>query len=342
MQGERNARSTLLWFVGLAVSGIFAYVAVRDAALHDVWDALAGSEPIWLLPALVLLVLYFVIRVERWRSLFAPDRRPKRRSIAISLYLGYLANTILPVRAGEVARVVSLRQTARVSMGETAATAFVERVFDVLSLLVLLFVLLPWLPELDWIRGAAVLAAVLALALVTLVLLVARFDERPFAWVLRHVARLPGLRRTRIGDAGAALVAGLAGIRSLAVAVVALAWTMLSWFVLGAAYWLVMLSFDLDLSLGAGVLVVIAVGLALILPSSPAALGVFEGATVVALAAYGVSDSEGLSYALVVHALNIVPLLVAAPFVLHRYSLATRDALGATPLGGDAALRHPV
>ena len=46
----------------------------------------------------------------------------------------------------------------------------------------------------------------------------------------------------------------------------------------------------------------------MILPSSPGALGVFEGATVVVLGAYGVDPSVALSYALVLHALNLAPL----------------------------------
>ena len=37
----------------------------------------------------------------------------------------------------------------------------------------------------------------------------------------------------------------------------------------------------------------------------------FEGATVVALGAYGVSRSDALSYALVLHAVNFFPYLVA-------------------------------
>jgi uncharacterized membrane protein YbhN (UPF0104 family) len=57
---------------------------------------------------------------------------------------------------------------------------------------------------------------------------------------------------------------------------------------------------------------VIAIGLAMILPSSPAAVGVFEGATVVALGAYGVNQSDALSYALVLHAINVLPFIVIA------------------------------
>lgn len=340
---ETSARSRALWLVGLAVSAAFAYLAVRDAAFGDVWRALSDSEPVWLAPAFALLVLYFVVRVERWRSLFEAGRRPSRRSTSISLFVGYLGNTVLPVRAGEVARIVSLRRLTNVSVVETTATAVVERIFDVLSLLLLLFVFLPWLPDLGWLRAAAILAAILALGVCVLVIVVARYGERPFTAVLRHAARLPGLRRTSIADAGQSVLAGLAGIRSPRVALVALAWTLLSWVVLGASYWLVMYSFAFELSLGAGVLVVIAVGLALILPSSPAALGVFEGATVIALGAYGVSESEGLSYALVVHALNVLPLLFLAPFVLGLYgSSARRKARPARPVPVEAPLRHPI
>ena len=80
-----------------------------------------------------------------------------------------------------------------------------------------------------------------------------------------------------------------------------------------------MVAFDLGLDPSAGVLVVIAIGLAMILPSPPAALGVFEGATVVTLSAYGIDESEALSYALVLHALNVFPLLLLGVPVLRDY-----------------------
>jgi glycosyltransferase 2 family protein len=81
-----------------------------------------------------------------------------------------------------------------------------------------------------------------------------------------------------------------------------------------------MLGFDLGLSPAAGLLVSVAVGVAMVLPASPAALGAFEAATVVALDAYGVPRSEALSYALVLHALNLVPFLVAGPLALRAGS----------------------
>ena len=99
-------------------------------------------------------------------------------------------------------------------------------------------------------------------------------------------------------------------------------WTAVSWLGLGLSTWFVLRAFHLGLSPLAGLLVVIAVNLALVLPSSPAAVGVFEAATVVALSAYHVPTSRALPTALVLHLLNLVPYLVACAVVLQGASRA--------------------
>ena len=101
-----------------------------------------------------------------------------------------------------------------------------------------------------------------------------------------------------------------------------LALTTLSWLYLGLSMWFVLEVFDLGLSPLAGVLVAIAVNIGMILPSSPAAVGVFEAAVLVALDAYGVPKEQALSFALVAHALNVVPFLVAGPLVLHAHAVS--------------------
>ena len=123
--------------------------------------------------------------------------------------------------------------------------------------------------------------------------------------------------------------------------------TTTSWVVLGISSWLLLRGFDLGRHLSpiAGILVVIAIGLAMILPSSPAAVGVFEAAVLVALNAYGIPDSRALSYALVLHALNFFPYLAAGVLLLqlHAVELRGRGArLGAERHGpgGPAGLQN--
>ncbi len=338
---------TWLILIGLLVSAAFAYLAVKGAQLDKVWAALRESDYAWLLPSLAAGTVWFFMRAERWRSLYARDRRPPLRACSSALFVGYLFNNILPARAGEAARVVALKRKASASIAETTATVVLERVFDVLSLLLLLFVALPWLPDLTWLRAAGVLAAVLLVILAAVVVVLAVFKERPFAFAFRLAGRLPLLSEERLRHSPMNFLHGLLALRSATTALVAFAWTTASWIVLGFSFWFVMLAFDLGLSPLAGLLVVIAIGLAMILPSSPGALGVFEWATVLALSAYGIGDSKALSYALVLHAVNLLPFFLLAPPVLAPYRRGDLEAGSAASgfgrsLGGGGALRGDV
>jgi uncharacterized membrane protein YbhN (UPF0104 family) len=284
---------------------------VRGVQLGEVWDAVRASDAWWLVPALAAMTLAFFIRALRWQVLF--DDRPPLGPVVRALFVGYLVNNLLPLRAGEAARIASLHVRTRKPVAEITGTVVVERAFDVLSLLVLLFAVAPWLPDLAWLRAAGALALALALALAVIVVALARWGTRPFDALFRVLERLPLVGRIDFAYASANTVAGLAGLRRLRTGLVAFGWTTLSWIVLGVGFWLVMKAFDLGLRPLAGLLVVIAIGIAMILPSPPAALGVFEGAAVVAVQAWDeVGDAEALSYALVLHALNFLPFVAIA------------------------------
>jgi glycosyltransferase 2 family protein len=213
-----------------------------------------------------------------------------------------------------------------VSRAETAATVVVERAFDVLALLLLLFAISPWLPDVNWLQTAAFLLVALGLVLLGSAFLLARWGTRVLRILLFPLSWIPYLSAERFEHVLRNLVQGFVGLHSIRIAIEAFLWTVLSWALVALTFWLVLLGFDFGISPLAGALVVIAINLALVLPSSPAAVGVFEWATVVALQAYGVSDSEALSYALVAHALNFVPFIAAGVLILHREAWPLRRA----------------
>jgi uncharacterized protein (TIRG00374 family) len=136
-------------------------------------------------------------------------------------------------------------------------------------------------------------------------------------WLLSPLRRLPGEHtgaRVETGIVNA--TRGLVALRDPRVALRGMALTLASWIVLSLSFWILTNAFDLGLPLVAGMVVVVAINLSLVLPSSPAALGVFEAATVVALRAFDVSQAEALSFALVLHLLNFVPFLIIGAALL--------------------------
>jgi uncharacterized protein (TIRG00374 family) len=318
-----RGRAALVWS-GLAVTVVFAYLAVRDVNAGEAWRAVREANGWWLAPSGALLVVAIGLRAVRWRYLFVAETRPPLGHVTRALLIGYLFNNILPARAGEAARVVVLTQTAGVSRAESAGTVVIERAYDVLSLLVLLFVLGPWLPEVTWLTAAATLAVALGAVLAVGIVVLVVWGDRPLRALLRPLGRFSLFPAERLEEVAANLTQGLAALHRPRIAVAAFALTTVSWIVLGLSFWVAMLAFDLGLSPVAGVFVLIAIGLASILPSSPAGLGVFEAATVVALGAYGVSDSRALSYAVVLHLVNFLPYLAVGVVVLHRHAAGLR------------------
>ena len=153
---ERRGVRALLAAAGLAVTAVCMYLAVRGVELDDAIDALRSSDLLWLVPTIPVFALAIVLRAVRWWSLYAVDERPPLRAVTYALLVGYFFNNILPARAGEVARVIALHKRAQTPRAETVGTVVVERVLDILALLIILFASYPWLPEISWLRAAAI------------------------------------------------------------------------------------------------------------------------------------------------------------------------------------------
>jgi uncharacterized protein (TIRG00374 family) len=321
---KRNARPLLL-VAGLVVTLAGIALALDGVALADAADALAQSNLWWLVPSFAVFVAGVALRGLRWWALFHADERPPLLEVTRALLVGYFFNNILPIRAGEAARVISLHGRTKTSRAETLGTVVAERVFDLLALLAILFAAYPWLPALSWIRAAAIFAAVVIASVAVLVFVLVRWEDRAIHWLLSPLRRI---RRDgfaeRVELAAINATRGLVAIRDPRVALQALALTVASWVVLSFSYWILMHGFSLDLPFSAGLLVTVTINMGLVLPSSPAAIGVFEAATIIALKAFDVPQAEALSYALVLHLLNLIPFLVVGAALLGPAALRRR------------------
>jgi uncharacterized membrane protein YbhN (UPF0104 family) len=309
-------RRALLVLVVLAITVVFTVVAVRGAHPREVWEAVRDSRPLWLVPSLLTLAVGVWLRAVRWRVLFAPATRPALWPTTAATLVGYLFTQILPFRAGEAARLVALNQRAGTSRAEIAGTVVIERVYDLVSVLLLLFVLLPWLPEVTWLQTAAVVGAVLLVVVVAAAASLVIWGERPVQALVRPLGRLPFVPAEPLEEIGRNLARGLAGLHQPGVAAAAFALSVVSWLVLGVSTWFVFVAFDLGVSFVAGTFVMIVTALAAVIPAGPAGIGVFEAAAVVALRAYGIDDSTALSVALVLHGVTSLAFVVAGLAVL--------------------------
>src|SRR5215216_4210814 len=140
----------------------------------DPWEVLAAlrrANPLAALALVATVVVAMWVKAVRWRLFFPEPGEVRLRGLHEALYIGYMANTILPLRAGEVVRAFVAAETEKTSKSTTLATVLIEKVLDLGTmalLLALLGLIFPDLP--DSARYAALLSGIgLAVAAVCVV-----------------------------------------------------------------------------------------------------------------------------------------------------------------------------
>lgn len=121
---------------------LLLYFAFRGIALDELSATLKRANFWWIGLSLLFAALSFFSRARRWMLLIEPlGFNPTFWHTYHSLMIGYLSNFALP-RLGEVTRCVTLGQREKIPVDSLFGTVIVERVIDLLMLILIMLVLL--------------------------------------------------------------------------------------------------------------------------------------------------------------------------------------------------------
>lgn len=292
--------------LGLLVSLIaIGFIALR-INIDRFASALLNADYQFLLPGAAILLLGLLTRAIRWRILLA-GQLPLQRAFNI-MNIAYLVNGLLPLRLGEVARIyLTARVKEAVPPMQTASAIIVERLLDVLSVVIMAALILAGAAAPTELQAAAALAAALAVGGFIILLVLAYHRQFTEALVSRLAAKSALFRRLRIDKLAGDFLDGLAPIldrRSLALAIF---WTAISWTLSAAANYIILFAFFDRGDWRAGVLSVAMAAFAIALPAAPASIGAYEASILFALTVLGYQQSDAaIAFAVAVHALNIL------------------------------------
>ena len=284
----------------IAVAVIVVLVA-RRLDLRAMGTALATMSWGWTAAAAVTNLVGVIVEATRWRLVMAPAARASLWSTLRSLLVGIIGNIVLPLKAGEGVRAVTVSTLGHVPMASAVTSVLLDRVVD--------FAAFP-------------VFVALASLLVTLPPTVLRFRFWAFvvlavgapvcgiiAWYLHRRHRMPGIAR-HADDTVTRIIEGLSVFgerrRLVPVAIVAL----LAWLMRTLVIWCMLRAFDLALPTAAAVGTLVLVNLSIAAVAAPGNVGVFELSAAGALALWGVVAERGVSFGLGLHAAEVVPTAV--------------------------------
>jgi uncharacterized membrane protein YbhN (UPF0104 family) len=280
------------WYLGLATLANFVSVAWKGVAWKAVVDALTSLRT-----------------KTRWRDIFSP------------LFVGFLFNTVLAARLGEIVKVLLLRRRLErrgerppttTLLGTVVAENLVSTIAWV-ALVIAIGLVLP-LPSYAWV--ASISLGVGCLAIVVVALLSSPGRQVPpwlrtgplWARATRAVSRLWGaVRESHLGLRDPRQMGLVSGA------------SLLCWVSQWAGIYFTLMAFGLEqVGWGGAALLLVTVTLAQAFPVLPGNVLVFQAAAVVPLtASYGVGAAEAIAFSVVLQATEaIVGVVVGFLFLI--------------------------
>lgn len=302
-------RRFLLMVASVLVSALFLWLALRDVPLAEVVDGLQQAEIGWVLLGLLLVFGAQASRAVRWWVLLG-GRISNIRSLHI-MNIMMMLNQV-PLRVGEVARTLLAAQ-AGVPLMTAATSIVVERLIDIVAVIVLLAFAVSQLPDAaPIVTGTLMLLGAGAVIGFIVLIAFARYPQiaaRMLTWLETRVTVLARLNLHRRLDE---VLEGLRTLTDPRRAALTLLWTVIGWAFSLMTFAALLRALDLTNVNPwiTGAITVPLVALSIAIPVSVASLGPFQGAVRAGGAAVGMSAIGATTLGFLFHGVTVIAYII--------------------------------
>ncbi len=315
-------KKQLRFWIGLGISLIGLWLALRGVNFQKLGETLSGANYWWVLPALIFHFVSVIGRSERWRFLLGGEQVDSASAFWV-MNLGYLISNVLPARVGDPARAVIIDQRCHTGFPRALSTVVVERICDVLAVVLGLVVLIPFiqLPAnvMQWVR---IFSGLGFLAIVGIIFLLTQraLTERILMMIL---LRIPRISPDKWQERWRNLMSGFDALNSARGVLIVAGWTFVGWVGTAGAFWAILRAFIPDAGLVPPVFNMCIQAFAMTVPATPGNWGVFEAVgreTLVVPFRY--PETKAIAYTVALHFFEYLAINIVGVIALMRYSLS--------------------
>lgn len=328
----------------MAVTAVFVgwFVAKNAGKYDDMKRAFEHAD--WRL-ALLSLPIYFaglLVRTIRWQYLLRPVKKVSTLRLYPVVIIGLMANNVLPARAGELARAYVLGEREKISKTTSLGTIAVDRLFDGVTLIPIMFIIAAIAGDkadfrvlgrdLNFAGLGALMAVLFGIALGVLFYLAFSDGGRRFLHNTVH-RFAPARLKPHVEGMLHSFFDGLQALRSPIDLAVAWLMSLVSWMLEATMYYVVARAFGIHEGFEIFLLMTAAANLAIAVIATQGGVGAFElvvSKTIIAFssaAAAGHIQQDAAAYAIGLHALLLVPIVVIGLALMWSMDLSLGDML---------------
>ena len=305
---------------GFSISIGLMWLAFRNVDFEAMWSAIGGIPVSSLLLAVLCVLFMQLARWVRWMALTnSLGDITVLEQFKISV-VGSALIALLPLRLGEFARPILLRQMGGVAVSSSLAAAAVERIIDGLLISGIFFASVSLLPESVVVPVWLSLAAWAMLAgfcgVATLLVGMALAGQRVEAFIRYFERWLGSLIIEKVAHLITDFRKGLNVLKGRRAIVLTLGSSGLFWLANTLAIAVLLDGFPWDLPSAAPWLLSCIMVLGVMVPAGPGFLGTFQGAVLVGMSIFSVDASAAAGFGLAFYVALVGTMVgLALPFL---------------------------
>ncbi len=308
LQAGKTSRpfNRLMVVISVALAVLFLYLALRNLDWQVFFTTIKNAQYIYLPIVILWNSTGFLLRALRLRVLLVSEKPLPISNVFWANMAGYLGNNILPARAGELVRAAYLARKNNISASFALAVGLVERLIDLIALIVLGSLALSSAGIVSPIfQNALNSISIIGLIGLSAIFILPRFGELAGHWIMAFPV-LKEIHKVKLNHILQQFLIGLKSLHSLKRAALFTGLTALIW--LMDALGTVILSYILNipLLLKQAVVLIAALGLSSAIPSTPGYVGVYQFVAVTTLAPFGISQADALAYIIIAQILGYI------------------------------------
>ena len=271
-----------------------------------------------------LLVTSCIVRAYRWKLIMDPVEKIPLHDVFSATMVGYFGNGILAFRLGELLRAYSVTSGRHMSATQAFGTVIMERILDLLMVLLVFVLLIPWFPfEHEGIRLAVYIFSGITFAIIFGIFLSWKFN---LMGKIGEVAVLQKGIGQKLFQALNKIFDGIVLIKNTDHAVVIVLSSILLWGFYYAVTFIILDACDLNLGIiGTGIILVLG-SIVIGIPALPGSAGTYDaGIKFSLMVVFGIASEKALTYAIVSHAVSYFPLVIIGMIYFMEGSVRIKD-----------------
>lgn len=310
---KQNILKTLKFASFFLLGILIFWMVYKDQDIKRIKSILTNDvNYFWIVVSLFLGLLSHLSRTIRWNLMIEPlGRKPRTLNTFLAVMVGYLMNLALP-RMGEISRCGVLARYEKIPFTKLVGTVVLERLIDVLMLLILLVVvvLTQFGQVLEFLGNNPEVKDKLQKVIYSPVLIGGLLFFLVVLWISRHKIRESSLMKKVMGFVGQ-FVEGFRSIRKMRNKGAFIFHSVFIWVLYYLMLYCVFFSFGFTSHLMplAGLTVFVLGSFGMVAPVQ-GGIGAWHFMVIEGLALYGVDRADGKVFALLAHGSTTIMLIV--------------------------------